>query len=341
VWAPHVDARAMPRRRHLGLRRLGLSFPRKFSRAQEDSRPERERCLGTRASRPPRKRGSPTNAGRMPVFPARAWPGERPWRTQGGMAVRPEAPADGLRVPAPAILRSPLLASKILIPRSSFLIPHSSVPPPAASISSVVSNPPQFKNPKSTIINRQSRLSPRSSGGWAPGRAGRPRSQGKITLAPQHPSPVSCLIERRGGTQTRGRSVAPATFKRPANRHGAFDLNPETGEMIDRDGEPLSEVDAKKRGFVRCRKCGRTTRAVLIDVRYTNWLLIFLIGLWAILFPSPKQSEYFCEHCGKTFLPEKPPFDRGGRIVGAILAAFTILVMGAIAYLLIDAYRSD
>ena len=83
------------------------------------------------------------------------------------------------------------------------------------------------------------------------------------------------------------------------------------------------------------------TRKIVTDVRYTNWPLIFFIGMWAMFFPSAKSREYCCEHCGKTFPLDPPAMGKGGTLVGNILGGLAILFCGAIVYFVIQAFRNS
>ena len=81
-----------------------------------------------------------------------------------------------------------------------------------------------------------------------------------------------------------------------------------------------------------CPSCCTCTKKIIVDVIRIDWASILLVGLSAVLFPSLACKELQCEHCGEIFLPPPTPAKKGDRLIGFILAGFSLLMVGLVIW---------
>jgi len=100
-----------------------------------------------------------------------------------------------------------------------------------------------------------------------------------------------------------------------------------------------SQVDPEI-DLIECPHCHRLTDRVPVEVDGIDWASVLVIGFWALLLPSTRTSDLQCRKCGKTFLATPYEMTTGDRIIGGALLSFTVLVVGAVAWLFIHFARS-
>lgn len=82
-----------------------------------------------------------------------------------------------------------------------------------------------------------------------------------------------------------------------------------------------------------CPSCATSTRKIIVDVSRIDWASFLFVGFAAVLFPSLARKEIQCEHCGKIFLPPPPSAKKSDRLIGFILAGFSLLMVGLVLWI--------
>ena len=91
--------------------------------------------------------------------------------------------------------------------------------------------------------------------------------------------------------------------------------------------------DEKIEPEIVCPRCCKITKKIIVDVNRIDWASMLFVGFAAVLFPSLARKELQCEHCGKIFLTPPPPTKKSDRMIGFILAGFSLLMVGVVIWL--------
>lgn len=89
---------------------------------------------------------------------------------------------------------------------------------------------------------------------------------------------------------------------------------------------------------VECPHCQRTTHQLPVDSDHVDWKLLLVVGVTALLFPTSRASRLQCEHCGELFRTKRHKTNAADRVAGGILVTFSLLLLGALAFLLVTLY---
>ena len=92
-------------------------------------------------------------------------------------------------------------------------------------------------------------------------------------------------------------------------------------------------LDEKTEPEIVCSGCCKITKKIIVDVNRIDWASILFVGFAAVLFPSLARKELQCEHCGKIFLTSPPSTKKSDRLIGFILAGFSLLMIGLVIWI--------
>lgn len=88
--------------------------------------------------------------------------------------------------------------------------------------------------------------------------------------------------------------------------------------------------DERTEPKIICPSCRKMTKKIIVEVSRIDWASILLIGVAAALFPSMARKELQCEHCGKVFPTPPPQSEKSDRLIGYVLAGFSLLMVGLV-----------
>jgi hypothetical protein len=101
------------------------------------------------------------------------------------------------------------------------------------------------------------------------------------------------------------------------------------------DNVDLMPDQPPKAGII-CPKCGKPTKRIVVETDHPT-------NLTELLFEDPAiarhRKAFQCEHCSKTFLPPLPPIKKADRVIGMILAGFSILVIALVVWVVFFGMR--
>jgi hypothetical protein len=92
-------------------------------------------------------------------------------------------------------------------------------------------------------------------------------------------------------------------------------------------------LDEKTEPEIVCPSCCKITKKIIVDMNRIDWASILFVGFAAVLFPSLARKELQCEHCGKIFLTSQPSTKKSDRLIGFILAGFSLLMIGLVIWI--------
>lgn len=104
--------------------------------------------------------------------------------------------------------------------------------------------------------------------------------------------------------------------------------------MPESQTNPAQTMPVERTGpEIVCPSCRKCTKKIIVDVNRIDWASILFVGFAAVLFPSLARKELQCEHCGKIFQTPPPPTKKSDRLIGFILAAFSLLMVGLVIWI--------
>lgn len=99
-----------------------------------------------------------------------------------------------------------------------------------------------------------------------------------------------------------------------------------------------TETESAETDTVDCPHCRRATARIPTQVEKIDWASALFIGIWAVFFPSLRQTKLQCRNCGKLFSQANYKMKKGDRIAAIALTTISVTIVGAVVFLLWHAF---